>query len=48
MLKIDIDHFRAFHDTYGHPFAEQLLWRVSQVITKTLRTTDVSAPQRTR
>jgi diguanylate cyclase (GGDEF)-like protein len=43
MLKIDVDHFKAFDDTYGHPFAEQLLCRVSQVITKALRTTDFSA-----
>lgn len=43
MLKLDIDHFQAFNDTYGHLFAEQLLCRVSQVITTALHATDVSA-----
>jgi diguanylate cyclase (GGDEF)-like protein len=43
MLKIDIDHFQAFNDTYGNPFGEQLLCRVAEVITKVLRPTDISA-----
>jgi diguanylate cyclase (GGDEF)-like protein len=43
LLKIDIDHFKAFNDTYGNPFGEQLLCRVAEVITKALRTTDISA-----
>lgn len=43
MLKIDIDHFKAFNDTYGQPFGEQLLCRVAAVIGKALRTTDFSA-----
>jgi diguanylate cyclase (GGDEF)-like protein len=43
MLKIDIDHFKAFNETYGNAFGEQLLCRVAQVITKALRTTDFSA-----
>jgi diguanylate cyclase (GGDEF)-like protein len=43
MLKIDIDHFKAFNDTYGNPFGQQLLCRVAQVITNALRTTDFSA-----
>jgi len=43
MLKIDIDHFKAFNDTYGNPFGEQLLCRVAEIIAKALSTTDFSA-----
>ena len=42
MLKIGIDHFKAFNDTYGHPFGEQLLCRVAEAIGNALHTTDFS------
>ncbi|HTV80903.1 MAG TPA: diguanylate cyclase [Steroidobacteraceae bacterium] len=43
LLKIDIDHFKSFNETYGQAFGDQLLCRVAQVIGKVLRSTDFAA-----
>ena len=43
LLMMDIDHFKAFNDTYGHPFGDQVLRRVSAVITGALRRIDFPA-----
>lgn len=38
---IDIDNFKNFNDTYGHPFGDYVLKKVSKTIANSLRETDM-------
>ena len=43
LVMIDIDDFKAFNDTYGHPRGDRVLRSVSSAITSTLRDIDFAA-----
>jgi diguanylate cyclase (GGDEF)-like protein len=41
-VMLDVDHFKAFNDTHGHPKADTALQAVADVITGCVRTTDTA------
>ncbi|MGE5707755.1 MAG: diguanylate cyclase, partial [Bacteroidota bacterium] len=43
LMMIDLDHFKSFNDTYGHPMGDRALQTVAQIIQQTVRAEDVVA-----
>lgn len=40
LIMMDIDNFKHFNDSYGHPFGDQILITVSKIIKQTIREID--------
>ncbi len=43
LIMLDVDLFKAYNDTHGHPAGDKVLVQVSRILQRNLRTTDVVA-----
>ncbi len=42
ILMVDVDHFKELNDTYGHQFGDEVLVRISSILTHTVREVDTA------
>ncbi len=43
VVMLDIDHFKAVNDTYGHPVGDRVISGLARLLAQRLRTTDIAA-----
>ncbi len=43
IVLLDVDHFKSYNATFGHPAGDRVLKQIAQVLKRTTRSTDVAA-----
>lgn len=43
LLMVDVDHFKTFNDTYGHPLGDQILRLIGRSLVETIKPKDTAA-----